>query len=273
MSVSMFAANISCADAKTKIDANDKNEYTVEGFVTEIIDVANPIYSNMSFWMADTENGGQMFEVYRLKFDSKKPDEIPVVGDKIAVTATLKKYKDTYETDQIKSYSIVTKGKGSRYVADDLVVSAVTVQEAYDIAVALEGGKGTEVTTKKFYEITGYVAKVKEAYSDQYKNMTFYMSDDPTSTNGDVQAYRASVEAGQGDKVKVSGYLSKYVGESSGKEFTSISVKGGKAEVVEKHQGIENVVLTEKAQKVMIDGVVYIVRDGKMFDVLGTQLR
>jgi len=38
-------------------------------------------------------------------------------------------------------------------------------------------------------------------------------------------------------------------------------------------QGIENIVITEKAQKVMVDGVVYIVRDGKMFDVLGTQVR
>ena len=38
-------------------------------------------------------------------------------------------------------------------------------------------------------------------------------------------------------------------------------------------QGIENVVLTEKAQKVIVDGVMYIVRDNKMFDVNGTQVR
>ena len=38
-------------------------------------------------------------------------------------------------------------------------------------------------------------------------------------------------------------------------------------------QGIENVVLTEKAHKVMVDGVVYIVRDHKMFDITGTQVR
>ncbi|MBO4454387.1 MAG: hypothetical protein J5761_04960 [Paludibacteraceae bacterium] len=38
-------------------------------------------------------------------------------------------------------------------------------------------------------------------------------------------------------------------------------------------EGIENVVLTEKAQKVMVDGVLYIVRDNKMFNVQGTQVR
>jgi hypothetical protein len=38
-------------------------------------------------------------------------------------------------------------------------------------------------------------------------------------------------------------------------------------------EGIENVVLTEKAQKVMIDGVMYIIRDNKLFNVQGTQVR
>jgi hypothetical protein len=38
-------------------------------------------------------------------------------------------------------------------------------------------------------------------------------------------------------------------------------------------EGIENVVLTEKAQKVVVDGVLYIVRDNKMYNVQGTQVR
>ena len=38
-------------------------------------------------------------------------------------------------------------------------------------------------------------------------------------------------------------------------------------------QGIENVVLTKDAKKVVVDGVLYIVRDGKMFNVQGTQVR
>ena len=38
-------------------------------------------------------------------------------------------------------------------------------------------------------------------------------------------------------------------------------------------QGIENIVLTEKVQKVMVDGVLYIVRDGKMFNIQGAQVR
>lgn len=39
------------------------------------------------------------------------------------------------------------------------------------------------------------------------------------------------------------------------------------------NDGIEEVVLTEQAQKVIVDGVLYIVRDNKMFNVQGTQVR
>ena len=38
-------------------------------------------------------------------------------------------------------------------------------------------------------------------------------------------------------------------------------------------ESIENVVLTEKAQKVVVDGVLYIVRDNKMYNAQGTQVR
>jgi hypothetical protein len=38
-------------------------------------------------------------------------------------------------------------------------------------------------------------------------------------------------------------------------------------------KGIENIVLTEKAQKVVVDGVIYIVRDNKMFNLQGAQVR
>jgi len=40
-----------------------------------------------------------------------------------------------------------------------------------------------------------------------------------------------------------------------------------------KEQGIENILLNEKVNKVIVDGVVYIVRDGKMFNLQGAQVR
>ena len=46
-----------------------------------------------------------------------------------------------------------------------------------------------------------------------------------------------------------------------------------KAEFKAKGEGIENIVLTEKAQKVVVDGVLYIVRDGKLYNALGAEVK
>ena len=42
---------------------------------------------------------------------------------------------------------------------------------------------------------------------------------------------------------------------------------------ISSEEGIENIVLTEKAQKVVVDGAVYIIRDNKMFNIHGAQVR
>ena len=38
-------------------------------------------------------------------------------------------------------------------------------------------------------------------------------------------------------------------------------------------EGIEHIVLTEKAQKVVVDGMIYIVRDGKIYNVQGVEVK
>ena len=38
-------------------------------------------------------------------------------------------------------------------------------------------------------------------------------------------------------------------------------------------EGISNIQLTEKAEKVVVDGVLYIIRDGKMFNANGAQVK
>lgn len=50
------------------------------------------------------------------------------------------------------------------------------------------------------------------------------------------------------------------------KEYT-VTITRGEA------QGIEDIVLTEKAQKVSVDGAVYVIRDNKMYNVTGTRVR
>ena len=142
-------------------------------------------------------------------------------------------------------------------------IEEISVARAMEIGEALADNAFTDVE----YAVVGYAVSVKE-YSTEYNNQTFYMSDDPNADHGDFTAYRAKpsepVEVGQ--RVKVIGKIQKYVGDYG----TTIEITGGR---VESAEGVENVVLTEKAQKVMLNGVMYIIRNNKMFDVRGAQVR
>ena len=90
---SMMAANLTCAEAIAKIDASDFGPYTVEGYVISIVETCQGQYGNTSVWMADDASATKgTFEAYRIPVNINEPDSIPVPGDKIAVTATLKKY-------------------------------------------------------------------------------------------------------------------------------------------------------------------------------------
>ena len=60
---------------------------------------------------------------------------------------------------------------------------------------------------------------------------------------------------------------------ADGTEDGVIAIDLAEAQFAECAQGIENITLTEKAQKVVVDGVLYIVRDNKMYNAQGTQVR
>ena len=125
-----------------------------------------------------------------------------------------------------------------------------------------------------------YVASIKTPYSEKYGNVTVWLNDDVTSTYGDIQAYRANCSAEDGaalaehDRVLVVGNLSHTTYEKDGVTKDSYQIaQGAQLTIVKKAQGIENILLTEKVQKVIMDGVVYIVRDGKLFNLQGVQVR
>ena len=73
----------------------DSTVYTIEGYVTAIQTAYSDTYHNISFWMADAADGGNVIEAYRAACASA--EAAPVVGDKVAVTGALTKYGTTPE--------------------------------------------------------------------------------------------------------------------------------------------------------------------------------
>lgn len=159
-------------------------------------------------------------------------------------------------------------GEGS----STIVVDTITAAEALTRAQALEVGALSEKVA-----IRCYVANIKTPYSAEFGNVTVWLNDDLESTYGTIQAYRANCSAADGaalaehDKVLVVGKLTHTQNQDGSKDYYEVA--SGAQLTREVATGIENVVLTEKAKKVVVDGVVYIVRDGKIFNLTGAQVR
>ena len=88
------------AEAALSVSANNElynngAVYTIEGYVTAIQTAYSATNHNITFWMADAADGGNVLEAYRAACASE--EDAPAVGDKVAVTGKLTKYNTTPE--------------------------------------------------------------------------------------------------------------------------------------------------------------------------------
>lgn len=159
--------------------------------------------------------------------------------------------------------------------AEAAKLDTITAAEAKAMAEALAVGATSDKVAVK-----AYVASIDEPYSPDYGNITIWLTDDPTSTYGNIKAYRAKCteEVGNtlmaGNQVLLVGKLSHTTYQPEGGELRHYyEIAQGAELTLLATEGIEEVVLTENVQKVMVDGVLYIVRDNKMYNVQGVQVR
>lgn len=286
MSASMYAST--CAEVLAAINKAGEGkttaEMTVVGYVTEMVETPNPIYSNMSFWIADEAGATKVIQIYHLSWKDKAPAEIPVVGDQVTVKATFTLYKPKTgdaipETKEIKEWSISKTCDCVRWKADDLTITDVTVQGALDVADKLlpSGKAGDKATTTKYYRVKGYMTgNTKDgAWSDTYKNQSFYMSDEVGVKMG-FKAYRASTPEAieEGAYVGVTGQIQKNFYESDGKLLAGYEVANGKAEVLPEPSAINNVnAEAVKAMKVIENGQLFIIRNGVKYNAAGAVVK
>lgn len=114
--------------------------------------------------------------------------------------------------------------------------------------------------------------------TDLYEYLEAEMTEIPYSFSDDWDFYNNRTYLNQSEEVVRSweklGLQSIYrgAGEEHKSNIVWFDVKAYWAEV-DSEQGIENIELTEKAQKVAVDGVLYIIRDNKMYNVQGARVR
>ena len=137
---------------------NNGAVYTIEGYVTSIKTAYSDQYHNISFWMADTQDGGEVIQAYRAVCASEA--DAPAVGDKVAVTGSLTKYNTTPEF-----------AAGCTYViAPAPIVGVETIYDwAANIGTTIFGGNSNITTgTVKIHENTDEVNGIKFGSSYVY---------------------------------------------------------------------------------------------------------
>ncbi len=192
--------------------ATSSETYTVTGYITEV--VGSVSRNQQSFWMADTKDGGKVFEAYYANL----PEGVNEfkAGMKVKITGNLMKYvKDGKVTPEIKNANveILENGEGGDTPSGD----AGTIDNPYTVAQALKIINAGTYTKDKVY-VSGIVSKIDEI-STQYGNATYYISDDG-KTDKQLQVFRGYTLGGEkfqseddlmvGDKVIVWGVLTLY---------------------------------------------------------------
>lgn len=154
---------------------------------------------------------------------------------------------------------------------------AVTVTAATPITVARAVEIANTVTTNNElaaggqYVIRGYAVSVDTTNYYKYKNYTVGMADDAAGSVA-FKAYRVvpvdgTTIAAVGDYIEVIGDITKY-------SSTYETAQGGSIEVIKKKTptSTENAEETISIQKVLRDGQVLLIRDGKAYNVMGQRV-
>ncbi len=239
---------------------NTQDVFIVEAVVTSVLE-QNDNYNTQKFNVTCEDNDKDL-QAYNVTMK----DGYAAIGDKVRLTGKLKRYGSTLEL--VGDGVVLEKGN----VKIDTIQA--TVAEALAAAKALENGK----ISQDVYVVTGYIDSISSAYSDQYKNISFYMCDDLKAPAYEFQAYR--VKGGQdlkvGDKVAVTGNLQHYykAAEEEKPEKHGYQTNAGATyEIINETANSNVFVEKEKSVKFVRDGQIYIRKNNVEYTILGTEVK
>ena len=209
---------------------------------------------------------GKTLQAYNANMqDSILADE----GDTVRVLGKITLYaaKNQVEFEGPNAWVV---GKVAREPMDTL---QVTVAQALAIGQALEKGAKTDAV----YAIVGYVDSITDAYSEQYKNTSFYMTDDMSQPTFDFLAYRipCTEDVPVGTKVIVTGKIQHYYKAAEGEEPEKDlieTMQGATMEIIAE-DAVENIVNDAVVTKRIENGQLIIYRNGARFTVTGVNVQ
>ena len=248
---------LTCAAAAKAALAGSSDSAVVIGYVTEIASAWTADKGYTSFWMADSVNGGQVFEAYHAV--CKAAEDAPGVGDKVAVKGKLGKYNTTPEMLADCTYTILER-------------STVEPEEKGKVTIAefLEAKDNFNI-----YTLTGTVSDIAKDKQDSTQ-YSAYGNCNLTDSTGTIYIYglltadgeaKKFLELGieEGDVITLKGSYTEHEGTPQIKNAIFVSKSSGET-------ALEAVRSEEKAEKRVVNGQLIIIRNGVMYNAAGTRM-
>lgn len=112
---------LTCAEAVALCTSSTPTteQYIIRGYVSEMIEAFNAQYGNITFWMADTKDGGQVLQAFRVKPVSEVEKGLQV-GDYVEVIGSLVLYKN--EIPEVNAGGSVEKITDPISGVEDIVI-------------------------------------------------------------------------------------------------------------------------------------------------------
>ena len=198
------------------------------GVVTSVKE-CSPSYGNATFYLGDDIESTKTFYVYQcLGLGNKNiasEDEVQV-GDTITIYGSITNYNGTIETAKKDAYIYKSSRNGSSEpVGEGEPKGSGTLEDPYNSVAANKVAAALSSTEQSgVVYVKGKVVSIKEQYSTQYGNASYYISDDGTSA-GQFYVFRSmylgnkKYSSGdllkEGDEVIVCGKLMNYMGNTT----------------------------------------------------------
>lgn len=166
--------------------ANGENdpdaEVYIKGKVSAIEEISTD-FGNATYSISDDGTTTTQLEVYRgyylngAKFTSE--DQLKI-GDEVVILGKLTKFYDNLQVDTGSSI-VSINGQGGVVAGDGTEANPYSASQAFDLI------KSEQFDADAKYYVKGIISKV-EKFDDRYNSITYYISDDGSSTN-ELQIY------------------------------------------------------------------------------------
>ena len=127
--------------------------------------------------------------------------------------------------------------------------------------------------------IEAYVAKIQKAYDAEYGNISVWLNDDPASTYGNIQAYRAACSAEDGAavtehcRVRVVGNITHTTWDDNGTTKHTYQIAQGAKLTILSPAGVEQTIVLDKAVKMIENGQLIIEKNGVKYNAQGAVVK